>query len=309
MITICGRRVKICTGQKSQTINICTADNINGNYDYIVRLQQPFISESTLNERSFSSIDDLIQYLRSQHFGEVEKMPGSKTSGSSQDTSPEGILRQKQLPVAADQMLTTQQSPSSWELNARMAIEQSIDQFILEFIEFPYLHRVEHSIHCELFQVLAGRKIFSRTYPMGRWLTQPIHKEWPEYIPRPENGNRRGNFDISVLAPERLRSCSFTDFREGRIQPSIVIEIGLDYDIDHLSADADKLKNSGIEDSYLIHLVRKDVVDDFNAVERFLLECGLKTAYARLTSSQAYYKLIGDCTIRSIDIPLTESSA
>lgn len=75
MITICGRKVKICTGQKSQTVNVCTADNVNGKYDYIVRLRQPFISESMLNERSFSSIDDLIQYLRSQHFGEVEKPP------------------------------------------------------------------------------------------------------------------------------------------------------------------------------------------------------------------------------------------
>ena len=144
---------------------------------------------------------------------------------------------------------------------------------------------------------------------MGRWLTQPIHKEWPEYIARPEKGNRRGNFDLSVLAPERLKSCSFSDFRVGRVRPSIVIEVGLDYVLAHLTADAAKLKNSGIEDSYLVHLVRQDVTDNFDAVEQFLLGCGLRAGYARLTSNRAFYKLTNDEKIRSVEVPFTESLA
>lgn len=307
MLHICGRKVKVQTGTKSQTVNICTSDNIHGDYDYIVRLRPPFISENTLSERDFPSIDDLVRYLQRQHFGEIEKTPVIRSSASAQPVS-HGVSRDRSQAVTT-RVRVDPQPRSSWESNARVAVEQSIDQFILEFIEFPYLHRVEHSVHCELFQVLARRKIFSRTYPMGRWLTQPIHKEWPEYLPRPEKGNRRGNFDLSILAPERLNSCSFSDFREGRIRPSIVIEVGLDYDLDHLTADADKLKNSGIDDSYLVHLVRQDVADDFDAVERFLLGCGLKTAYARLTSRTAFYKLTSDEKVRSVDIPFTESLA
>jgi len=192
---------------------------------------------------------------------------------------------------------------SAWERTAKLAVEQAIDQLVLEFMEFPYLHRVEHSIHCELFRILSNRKIFSRTYPMGRWVSQPVHKEWPEYLPRPEKGNRRGNFDLCVLSPESLRTCSFEEFRAGRIRPSIVIEIGLDYDLSHLRADAEKLKNSGISASYLVHLVRQDVGDDFDAVEEFLLQVEAKAAYARLTSSHAFYKLINDDEIQSIEAP------
>ena len=162
------------------------------------------------------------------------------------------------------------------------------------------------AIHCELFKILSSRKIFSRTYPMGRWMSQPVHKEWPEYIPRPEKGTRRGNFDLCVLAPERFRSCAFNDFREGRVRPSIVIEVGLDYDLAHLSQDAAKLKNSGIENSYLVHLVRQDVSDDFAAVEKFLFTCGISVAYARLTSSRVFYKLVNDSEIKNVALPLPE---
>ena len=88
-----------------------------------------------------------------------------------------------------------------------------------------------------------------------------------------------------------------------------MIEVGLDYKLTHLKADVEKLKNSGIEDSYLVHLVRQDVADDFDAVEQFLLGCGLRTGYARLTSARAFYKLTNDEKIRSVDVPFTESLA
>ena len=308
MINVCGRKVKLVTRWKSQTANICTSENKNGTYDYIVRLKPPHhVSDETLRNKDFATIEDLVRYLVDHHFGEIEMTPVKRSAGSSGPASQTAM--DSPLESATTRVQIDPQPRSSWESNARAAVEQSIDQFILEFIEFPYLHRVEHSVHCELFQILARRKIFSRTYPMGRWLTQPIHKEWPEYLARPEKGNRRGNFDLSVLAPERLKSCSFSEFREGRVRPSIVIEVGLDYDLGHLTQDAAKLKNSGIEDSYLVHLVRQDVTDNFDAVEQFLLECGLRTGYARLTSNRAFYKLTSNEKIRSVEIPFTESLA
>jgi hypothetical protein len=298
MIHICGRKVKVQTGTKSQTVNVCSSANIHGEYDYIVRLPPPFISEETLLRQNFGSMQDLVRYLERHHFGEIERAPVVRSSDTIE-------IRSSMAPPAP----VGPTAASSWERNATLAVEQSIDQFILEFIDFPYLHRVEHSVHCELFKILTSRKILSRTYLMGRWATQPIHKEWPEFLPRPEKGNRRGNFDLLVLAPERLKSCSFTDFREGRVRPSIVIEVGLDYDFAHLSADATKPRNSGIQHSYLVHLVRQDVADDFRAVEQFLLDCGMRTGYARLTSSQAFYKLVNDDKIQTVEIPLVEFPA
>jgi hypothetical protein len=145
---------------------------------------------------------------------------------------------------------------------------------------------------------------------MGPWIAQPIHKEWPEYSPRPEKGNRRGNFDLCILSPERLRESSFEAFRQGRIRPSIVIEIGLDYSLTHLEGDAEKLLNSDIRPSYLIHLVRQEVADDFSATEAFILEKSsqthIKTAYARLTGATAYFKLIGDQAVQSVAMRVPE---
>ncbi|MBZ5515443.1 MAG: hypothetical protein LAN62_11520 [Acidobacteriia bacterium] len=302
MIHISGRKVKVQTGTKSQTVNICTDANIHGVYEYIVRLHPPFITEDTLRQQHFSSIEDLVAYLQHNHYGQVEQ-----TAVRHSVSAPTSLTQERVRPLAPLPGPPVKGLPaSSWEQNAKLATEQCIDQFVAEFMEFPYLHRVEHSIHCELFKILSSRKIFSRTYPMGRWMSQPIHKEWPEYIPRPEKGTRRGNFDLCVLAPEHLRSCAFNDFRQGRIRPSIVIEVGLDYDLAHLSQDAAKLKNSGIENSYLVHLVRQDFVDDFAAVEKFLLNCGIRSAYARLTSSRAFYKLLNDSEIKSAAVPFTE---
>jgi hypothetical protein len=73
MIQICGRHVKVRTGTKSQTVNICSTANAHGPYDYIVRLRPPFVSTETLLSQNFSSIQDLVRYLERRHFGETER--------------------------------------------------------------------------------------------------------------------------------------------------------------------------------------------------------------------------------------------
>jgi hypothetical protein len=295
LIHICGRKVKVQTGSKSQTVNICDEQNIHGRYDCIVRLQPPFISEDVLLRQCFKSIEDLVRYLEHDYAGQVERTPGNRLleSGITQCECVQALRTPLQSRVANP--IPSIPGGSAWEQSAKLAVEKSIDQFILEFIEFPYLHRVEHSVHCELFRILTSHKMFSRTYPMGRWESQTVHKEWPEFLPRPENGSRRGNFDIAILSPDHLRAATFADFRQGRIEPIVAIEVGLDYSLrNHLQPDVAKLKNSGIGNSYLIHLVRQDCDDDFEAVERFVTACEIKTAYARVTSSKAFYKLVND---------------
>ena len=309
MLHICGRKVKVHTRTKSQTVNICSPRNIHGEYDYVVRLRPPFVTEDTLQRQDFRSIEGLVGYLERQHFGEIERKPAS-TSSHGGELQPGACPPSPIEPAVEPSPKLSETLPLSiWEQNAKLAVENSIDQFILEFIESPYLHRKEHSVHCELFSILTSRRILNQNCPMGGWVTQPVHKEWPEWSPRPGKGNHRGAFDLVVLSPERLKSCSFADFREGRVRPSFVIEVGLDYLLrNHLAPDAAKLKNSGIQNSFLVHLVRQDLTDDFDAVERFVLNSGISTAYARLTSSHAFYKLVNDDKIRVIEIRPHESA-
>ena len=273
------------TGTKSQTVNVCTKTNTLGQYDYILRIHPPFIQEAHLSRRSFSSLDQFVDYVRQEHGADLEKAPG-KTHNVKRALCPA-------LPVLGD--------PSPWVIAARKATEQCIDQLVLEFVKRPYLHRVEHSIHCRLFQLLSDRPELQADLPFGHWVTQPIHKEWPEHVPRPEKANRRGNFDLVVLSPEAVGAASRKDFRNGNICPDVVIEMGLDYGYDHLAGDVRKLANSGIRYSYLIHLARQDVTDDFEGAERLLINCGFKSAYVRHMGTRVRYKLIGDSSFREHD--------
>lgn len=87
MIEICGRRVKIQTGAKSQTVNICTEANANGQYDYIVRLRSRFVSPDALPRKSFRSIEDLVEHLVRDHSGEIERRPRIPQSNRAKHSS------------------------------------------------------------------------------------------------------------------------------------------------------------------------------------------------------------------------------
>jgi hypothetical protein len=99
-------------------------------------------------------------------------------------------------------------------------------------------------------------------YPIGDtgFKTQLIHKEWPEARPRKKPDltadRRRGSFDLVVLAPSQLQRTALEQFRVGRIDAPIVIELGLNYGRQHLSGDRQKLANSAVQHPYLVHLSR-----------------------------------------------------
>lgn len=190
---------------------------------------------------------------------------------------------------------------SSWEEGAKSSVEEIINQFVLEFIDFPYLHRSESSLHCELYKELSNSKLLERTYPLGKWSIQPVQKDWPEYYRRPGH-HRMGTIDVCVLSPEEFKVCSLEDFKEGKINPLIAIEVVLDSDLSQLMQDSQKLLAGGNYD-YLIYLVRPGIGINFSAAEDFLLNCGFKTAYARLTDNQAFYKLINDQEIKTTKLP------
>ncbi len=77
MIYVAGRKVKIVTGVKSQTVNVYSASGVEGDYDYRLRLQPPFVSEDALREQAFSAVEDLVAFLRTEHKAEVEIAPSA----------------------------------------------------------------------------------------------------------------------------------------------------------------------------------------------------------------------------------------
>lgn len=88
--TIHNRRVMIRKGTKTQTIKICTVENLRARYDYIVRIRPPFVSEDTLKSQCFDSIEELVRFSEVQHGGIVEASP--KKEGSKQSVINMGYL-------------------------------------------------------------------------------------------------------------------------------------------------------------------------------------------------------------------------
>ena len=132
------------------------------------------------------------------------------------------------------------------------AVEQAINQLVYGCVQNPWLHRVEHSLHCELYGLMRASPDIPKTVVTASFTTQPVHKKWPE--PRSHgHRKRRGNFDLAVLQPA-LGDCEIDDFRYGRLPLLMAIEVGLNYSVDHLISDWEKLRQSKVPHCYLVHL-------------------------------------------------------
>lgn len=141
---------------------------------------------------------------------------------------------------------------------AKQILETAIDGLVDSFAREPYIHRCEHSIHCELYAMLTVHRALQGLYQFkdteGRCTTL-VHKEWPETQAREDKQGRRGNFDIAILAPAEILRHTTKDFTSGHIRPAFVVEMGLNYGLDHLRQDDAKLSNSRCCDAgYLVHL-------------------------------------------------------
>lgn len=140
-------------------------------------------------------------------------------------------------------------------------VELAIDDLVRSYARHPFLHRVEHSLHAQLYKLLTAIPELDETYELGStgYRTGLVHKEWPETVGRPskaKNGRpaRRGNFDLAILAPSQLPAVSSLDqFTRGTIAAPIVIELGLGYDEEHLTGDIEKLESSQVPHPYLVH--------------------------------------------------------
>ena len=59
-----------------------------------------------------------------------------------------------------------------------------------------------------------------------------------------------------MLAPAQFEKLTLEQFLQGRIEPPIVIEVGLDYGLKHINGDIDKFLTSNVQHPYVIHLSR-----------------------------------------------------
>jgi hypothetical protein len=180
----------------------------------------------------------------------------------------------------------------AWLEQVVVLVEHAIDQLVLEFVELPYLHRVEHSLHCELYSLLTANRTLGRPYPLADGTpTQLGHKEWPETVARPDKAGRRGNFDMVVLAPEALSRATIADFELGMVKPAIAIEIGLNYGRRHLEADVMKLANSVLPYAYVVHLARNPAFHHPEVVDG-LVDNGARIAAALAGGATKTYRLL-----------------
>jgi len=271
------RRVIVRTGTKSQTVNVCTPENAPGQYEAVYRL--PILSAI--------AAPDVPEMADLHAFGTwvVE----------TRNALLEGPSGQPVVPAAVGIGAIDE----AWLRAAVEKVEQAVDLLVDDFAEHPYRHRVEHSLHLQLYRALAGHQIFDVLVPIGGSSLRAglIHKEWPETQPG-KDADRRGLFDLAVLAPSQLAQASIDQYRQGRIHAPIVVEVGLDYGRAHLEQDLEKLRNSDVPHAYVVHFSR---LPETGRVEDLLTAAypSIATAYAHVPPTGGKsVKHLGDTHIR-----------
>jgi hypothetical protein len=307
-LRIGNRRVFIKDGTWTQTINICDASNRHGNYEAVYRItgRERFVRPVDLAH--CRTLDQLRSLLATQHHASLE--PGRVTVPVSGVTAAPAIRANGTSCAQPTPLVCSLNDP--WLSEARQAVERAIDRLVTEFLDFPYRHRVEHCLHTRLVALMAEEEALAGNFPVGAGLavSQLLHKEWPETLPRPQKGNRRGNFDVAVLAPQQLAQCpSVADFLTGRLAAPIAVEVGLDYDYAHLAADRDKLLNSQVPFGYLIHLSREWPPDP-RAEQLVQAPSGaVRAAYGLIVGGSRFRKLVNEAAVIEVPAPARNGTA
>jgi len=232
------RRIKLVTGTKSQTINICDQRNLDGEYEHVFRIHNP---DQFIKGGFFGNCSDL-----------TEVIVGLRSLAVEEDPSP------VEESVSS---LNLYDVETSWTYSVLPLIEAAIDHVVDEFLAVPYLHRVEHSLHMAIYKHLTAFPPLAGTMSIRDFKVGIVQKEWPASPLKPTPGQKRGNFDLAILGPgeDTANSCTFQGFRAGLIGTAAVIEVGLNYPLKHLQLDHDKMLNCAVGRGYLIHFCRREV--------------------------------------------------
>ena len=152
-----------------------------------------------------------------------------------------------------------------WVAEAVECVEDALRKLTEGFKTDPYEHRVEHSLHVKLYDLLMDHDHLSGWCPIGdgKFRTRLVQKEWPGQKRIAIRGTResRQTFDLGVLAPDMVRGMTPDEFANGRRDPVIAIELGLDYGLSHVAGDLEKLTANKIAHRYVVHFSRKRTRD------------------------------------------------
>jgi hypothetical protein len=233
-----GRQVVLVRGSKTQTVNVCALDYSSGGYEHVYRrLIGENVEPADLEELADAAA--LHDWVASR-------------SGA-EELQQDGVSGRPVLP------LVDVESNAGWLKAATTAVEKVLDDVTTSFLASPYLHRVEHSLHAELYAHLKNQAALRDEYTLRTSeTTQLVHKEWPETVltSAPELA---GSVALSTWRCCPLRDSPlplWSSFRQGRITAPIVIEVGLDYGRKHLEDDGKKMLDSDVLAPYLLHLSR-----------------------------------------------------
>lgn len=267
-----GRLVKL-TQRNRQVVKIRAPKSAGKLWEYVfeIAVGRDHVSRSDIGQHS--SIAELVDWLISRGADPVEDYE--------------------------DIPLLSVPPPADWLRDAMGHVNCAVDRLIDSFRARPYLHRVEHSLHLHLYDLLVETKFFDGLHPIGGTgeKTQLIHKEWPETRPRPDKGGR-GNFDFALLAPLQLADAALDQFAGGHIEAAIIIEVGLNYDYGHLAGDHEKLVESEATAGYLVDLRRVGRRDDKSEKLICNLSGQVAGAYAYISrKGEKSYKHVKDTKV------------
>ncbi|MGV3723956.1 MAG: hypothetical protein ACO1SX_23935 [Actinomycetota bacterium] len=289
MICIAGHDVYVRTGPKTRTYNVRSLPGSPNRYKHRVQLEVALCGsyppDRELVAHDFPTIDAFAAHLINHHQGYVPT-----------------IGRSPRLPNCVSVI-----ADPDWMGRAVTAVEQSINRLLDQFLTNWYMHRVEHSIHCELYTMFKETPPLNRIIDFGTFVTQPVHKEWPETCVRPGK-NERGEYDFGILPLPSSGSPAVSEalFCEGWIAPAIAIELGLNYNLKHLASDAAKLEHGGIKRGYLVHLAQptcgyqpgvEECVRKLIVAEKLN---GPRIGYAHVFRDRMVFRRLGEPDITSI---------
>src|SRR5262250_2690890 len=116
MLIVEGRTIYVVRGKgKSDTVNICDANNRRGDYDWIVRIFKPTnVTEQEIS--GFNRIEDLVHWLLTERKGSLEERP-------------EGMPKSVRavVPRAGDQFDPLK---DAWAQEAKWLVEHTLDQLV-----------------------------------------------------------------------------------------------------------------------------------------------------------------------------------
>lgn len=187
---------------------------------------------------------------------------------------------------------------SQWLARTVESVERCIGDLVQAFRRQPFAHRVEHSLHVDLYHLLRSQDALAEDVAVGDtgFSTRLVHKEWPSHSPFSSTRStreRRQSYDIAVLNPRDVATGTLPDLVEGRFRSPIAIELGLDYSLKHIEGDLDKLERNEVMHPYVVHFSRKRT-RSARAVEDSVLRAHrVRTAFAHLDVESGIFRWKG----------------